>query len=137
MGTTPTYGLRYQELQDLPNGAALGEDLAGDVEAELERIDTAAADQATRITAAEGRLDVLEQPKWGEHTETPVGGEMTVTHGLGSVPSCIQLTGHTGPGGPILRVKGTPTATDFLVEVRSDDGTQFNSETSFFWTVYP
>lgn len=48
MPSTPVYGLRYQSLTDSPDGASLGEDLATDVEAELVRIDAAAA-VGTRI----------------------------------------------------------------------------------------
>lgn len=39
MATTPIYGLRYQELSDTPDGAALGQNLAEDIEAQLQRID--------------------------------------------------------------------------------------------------
>ena len=39
MPTTPTYGLRYHDLNEPPDGAALGKNLAEDVEAELIRID--------------------------------------------------------------------------------------------------
>lgn len=39
MATTPIYGLRYQTLADAPDGAALGKNLAEDVESELQRID--------------------------------------------------------------------------------------------------
>lgn len=46
MGTTQTYGLRYQELTDPPDGAAVGQDLAEDVETELVRVD---ADLATLL----------------------------------------------------------------------------------------
>ncbi len=49
MGTTPTYGLRYQELGDAPDGAALGANLAADVETELERIDATNTTQGTRL----------------------------------------------------------------------------------------
>lgn len=42
-GTTPTYALPYQTLDDPPDGPSLGEDLALAVEDELERIDAAAA----------------------------------------------------------------------------------------------
>lgn len=37
--TTPVYALRFQEVGDAPNGPALGEDLATDVEAEIIRLD--------------------------------------------------------------------------------------------------
>lgn len=60
MGTTPTYGLRYQELGDLPNGAALGADLATDVEAELERIDADAATDAGNLADVDARLTTAE-----------------------------------------------------------------------------
>lgn len=46
MAITPVYGLRYQQLGDAPDGAGLGENLATDVEAELERIDGAKFDAA-------------------------------------------------------------------------------------------
>lgn len=39
MPSTPTYGLRYQDLSEPPDGASLGKNLAEDVEAELLRID--------------------------------------------------------------------------------------------------
>lgn len=39
MGTTPTYGLRYQELTDPPHGPDLGKNLATDVEAQIARLD--------------------------------------------------------------------------------------------------
>jgi hypothetical protein len=38
-GTTPEYGWRYQELADAPDGAGLGEDLAGDIETTVKAID--------------------------------------------------------------------------------------------------
>jgi hypothetical protein len=38
-GTTPVYGLRYQELSDPPHGPNLGQQLALDVEDELVRLD--------------------------------------------------------------------------------------------------
>jgi len=48
-GTTPTYGLRYPELVDPPDGEALGKNLADDVEAELERIDAAMVTPGTPV----------------------------------------------------------------------------------------
>jgi hypothetical protein len=45
MGTTPTYGLRYEDLGDPPDGAALGQHLAEDVEAQLTRMDTVSSMQ--------------------------------------------------------------------------------------------
>lgn len=41
MPTTPTYGLRYESLDDLPDGPHLGEFLAEDVEAQIVRLDAA------------------------------------------------------------------------------------------------
>lgn len=43
MPITPVYGLPYHALTDIPQGAALGRDLADAVEAQLERIDTTVA----------------------------------------------------------------------------------------------
>jgi hypothetical protein len=51
--TTPVYALPYQSLTDPPDGAALGEDLALAVEAELSRID---ADIATLETPPVAQL---------------------------------------------------------------------------------
>lgn len=48
-GSTPTYGLTYQELGDAPNGAGVGENLAEDVEAELVRIDSDVADRPLSV----------------------------------------------------------------------------------------
>jgi hypothetical protein len=63
MGTTGTYGLRYQELGDAPDGPNLGKNLAEDVEAELVRMDAAAADDAARLDTLEdvpvGRAEIL------------------------------------------------------------------------------
>ena len=56
MGATSTYGLPYQDMSDAPDGAALGQNLAEAVETELVRVDAAAADHETRITALEGRV---------------------------------------------------------------------------------
>jgi hypothetical protein len=39
-GSTPVYALPYQTLTDPPNGPDLGEDLAGAVETQLQRVDT-------------------------------------------------------------------------------------------------
>lgn len=39
MATTPTYNLPYQTLDDPPDGAALGQDLAEAVETEITRLD--------------------------------------------------------------------------------------------------
>ncbi|MEU3452191.1 hypothetical protein ABZ671_00910 [Micromonospora sp. NPDC006766] len=48
MGTTPTYGLRYQDVTDPPNGPLLGRNLAEDVEAQIKRIDAAKPPQSRR-----------------------------------------------------------------------------------------
>ena len=61
MATTPIYGLRYQELSDTPDGAALGRDLAEDVEAQLVRVDNVLA-QLTPVTQV------------GTYTPTVTGG---------------------------------------------------------------
>jgi hypothetical protein len=53
MAVTPVYSLPYQVLGDLPDGAALGHDLALAVEAQLARIDAVDATQnANRVTDA-------------------------------------------------------------------------------------
>lgn len=61
MATTPIYGLRYQELSDTPDGAALGQNLAEDIEAQLQRIDAILATLAP-VTA------------WATYTPTVSGG---------------------------------------------------------------
>lgn len=47
MPTTPIYGLPYQALTDIPQGAALGRNLADGIEAQLARIDSDVADLMT------------------------------------------------------------------------------------------
>lgn len=46
-GTTPTYDLRYQTIDDPPAGDTLGADLAEDVEAQLVRLDAIVAGLST------------------------------------------------------------------------------------------
>jgi len=65
-GTTPVYGLRYQELSDPPNGPNLGQHLALDVEAQLVRLDDprpcgkmrGASTQQVFTHAVEARVDL-------------------------------------------------------------------------------
>lgn len=78
-------------------------------------------------------------PRRGERSGTTNGsGEITVNHQCGFPPTAIHLTGHTGAGAPILRVKGTPTDTQFTVEYR--EGTTgalvTNTAVTFYWTAY-
>ena len=73
-GTTPVYGLRYAELVDPPDGAALGKNLADDVEAELERVDAAAAALDARTDELEldtGRRDITSLAGAGFRTSFP------------------------------------------------------------------
>jgi hypothetical protein len=69
MGATGTYGFPYQELGEVPNGAALGQDLAVAIDTELQRIDgdiagnklgqvIARADRITTSTSAASTTDV-------------------------------------------------------------------------------
>lgn len=60
-GITPTYGLRYAELADPPDGAALGKNLADDVEAELARVDAAHDQLAADFTAHAAEVRFLER----------------------------------------------------------------------------
>jgi hypothetical protein len=80
-------------------------------------------------------------PQTGEaDTSTNASGEVTITHGLGTgfPPRCIQLTGHVGTNAPIMRVKGNPTATSFVVEIRTDTGTLLTSSAvTFYWAAWP
>jgi hypothetical protein len=50
MATTPIYGLRYPTMSDLPDGPDLGEDLATDVEAELDRMEKYYVEVSNSVT---------------------------------------------------------------------------------------
>lgn len=102
-GTTPTYGLRYAELVDPPDGAALGKNLADDVEAELERIDTAAADLDSRVGELEGA--------WSDYGGTVGGvtvGDATLTtrsqESNGTVRVRASITGGSTSSGGVSQV---------------------------------
>ena len=121
MGTTPTYGLRYQELGDAPDGAGLGENLATDVEAELVRVDATDADQESRIVALE------TMPAW---QAIPLDAGFQTRAATGAVPQYrivgnrAELRGHveltTGgviPSGDfaVLPAEARPTVTRYMV----------------------
>lgn len=57
---TPIYGLRFQELNDPPDGPSLGEDLALDVEDELQRIDSNVSSNDSDISSLQSRVTTNE-----------------------------------------------------------------------------
>lgn len=126
-GTTPTYGLRYPELVDPPDGAALGKNLADDVEAELARIDNA---HATDTAAADARLDQLEAQivKAGRVLATSsAGGDIAVNFAVAFPTACksVVLTQSGAPGylGALSwRVNDTPSVSGFVFRVYDGGG---------------
>lgn len=132
MGTTGTYGLRYQELSDTPDGAALGANLAADVETELERIDatvsgmqTTLGDQIsdldTRVTVLEGRIDA------GTGNATTNGsGVITIPHNLGVVPVGFVAMSRNNSALRFFTLL-TLTATDATVQVADGSNTPAGS----------
>lgn len=80
MPTTPIYSLPYQDVNDPPNGPALGEDLAEAVETELVRID--------------GDIDDLPRGliKWGQRS-TASSTTTAADAGVLRVDSVSLLTG--------------------------------------------
>lgn len=85
MGTTNTYALRYRDLSDTPDIPETSRFLAEDVEAELERIDAAAAAEITRLN------DLLEGT--AEPTQTGSG-----TLGVGGTGTTIKTVSIPDPG---------------------------------------
>lgn len=115
MPETPIYALRTPEPSDVPDVPSDMQDLAEDVEAELERIDNAGADLADRITAL----------------EDGTGGSGWIVIGSGSAPAghsfTIDLTdGGRFPSPPLwnqieIRMRMDMTAADLVVcRINSD-----------------
>lgn len=96
-GSTPVYGIPYQSASDSPNGPTLGQDLAGTVETELTRMDTAqvvfsatASGNFVKPTSPPARTHIVEL--WG-----PAGAGGGVTSAAG------QGEGGGGGGGAYCR----------------------------------
>jgi hypothetical protein len=95
MAETPVYGLRTPDPGETPNVPLDMQELAEDVEAELERIDTTAADLVDRVTALEtgaggiGWIPITS----GSGSGTPINIDMTDGGRFPSPPAwdCIKL----------------------------------------------
>lgn len=99
-GTTTTYGLRYQLAADPPDGAALGKDLAEDVEALLLARFAPIVDQRTTAAAAV--------------TTTTLAAVLTVTlpaAGTYYYAAKMMVTQTGAVGRPGFALGGTSTAT--------------------------
>lgn len=122
-GTTAIYGLRYQEPNDAPNGAALGANLAADVESQLARIDGDITDTNSALTTLSGSLTTGAWSAWtpaltGASSGGTIGNGTMVARStkLGRLVVCeFDLTfGSTtsfGTGAALLTIPATARAT--------------------------
>lgn len=126
---TPIYGLRFQELNDPPNGAKLGRELAFDVEDELSRIDGDVSTNTSAISSLDSRVttnenDITDLKKgWnfiGQATETTNAFTIDLTAG-GQYPAGtfnmmkINIEGTLDSGNDLLagRVNATNSSNYF------------------------
>lgn len=122
-GITPTYGLRYPELVDPPDGAALGKNLADDVEAELVRVDASLAD--AQATAA-GDVAACTLP-------AGVSGTVTATR-RGAV-SVVQISATADAGVATFGVFATVPA-GFFDPAAGANGVAWNNNAGTTFGVY-
>lgn len=89
MPETPVYGLPFQALTVAPHGPDLGEDLANAIEAELVRIDGAAA-----TLLAPGWTDWVSSVAWTSSGSAPSLGNAGKTAGYHRAPGQDILDGY-------------------------------------------
>lgn len=111
MAKTPIYGLPFQALNDPPNGATLGADLAGAVETELERIDGSLQSALDRVTTLEGnqwQLVQLTADQSVASSTTPVNTALVIPVLAGVKYECRARVGYSAGG-----FTGSPTGGRF------------------------
>lgn len=124
MPTTPVYALRYQALTDPPNGAALGENLATDIEDELARIDDLTGGQlllaqfalvSVSITPV-ANVATVGAVVWGKTLTAPVRAVVTAETGVpGSTFKEATISGVTTTGANVYVLRTNTTATTVRV----------------------